>query len=356
LDFYGVLILKEENNNKLDSGVDNNLSAVGAYLKKNREDRGVSLEEIASATKINRSILHYLENDRFDKLPSAVFVRGFIRSYLKYLDVDPKQAILFYELITRGAEKKEGDPKDIADEGPTVSKTSLSKKIWTRISKPRFIFPVAIILSILVFFSLYYARVLFKAETKGKDSIVKIFAPQLIKPDVYPRGISLPELKPGDTVSNTVNGPAPLDDTVQNTGTKNIENVEKLEASKNTGKDTGKNINRELDTELNTEISTVKNTDASLTKTVNKEQVLTIKATRDVWIKAQIDEEPVFDFLLKENEVHGLKAKGQVKLLLGNAGSMNIIYNGKDMGSLGPDGQVKSIVFPGLGRWKDAMQ
>lgn len=88
----------------------------------------------------------------------------------------------------------------------------------------------------------------------------------------------------------------------------------------------------------------------------NKEQVLTIKAKRDVWIKAQIDEEPVYDFLLKENELHGLKAKRQVKLLLGNAGSLNIVYNGKDIGEIGPEGQVKSIVFPGLGRWKDAMQ
>lgn len=166
--------MKEENNSKLDSsGTDNNLSAVGAYLKKNREDRGVSIEEIASATKINRSILHYLENDRFDKLPSAVFVRGFIRSYLKYLDVDSKQAILFYELITRGSDaqkpqnnldKKELDIKDSTEQDENTPQISSSKKIWLRISKPKFVFPVAIILSILVFF--YYITAVFYLRLK----------------------------------------------------------------------------------------------------------------------------------------------------------------------------------------------
>jgi hypothetical protein len=33
-----------------------------------------------------------------------------------------------------------------------------------------------------------------------------------------------------------------------------------------------------------------------------------------------------------------------------------LIYNGKELKDLGFDGQVKSFVFPGLGRWKDAMQ
>ena len=53
----------------------------GSYLKHQRELRGIQLDEIAQATKINHRLLQALEESRFEDLPGEVFIKGFIRSY-----------------------------------------------------------------------------------------------------------------------------------------------------------------------------------------------------------------------------------------------------------------------------------
>jgi cytoskeleton protein RodZ len=55
--------------------------SVGAHLRRLREGRGVSLEEIARATRVSSGYLHALEADDFASLPVPVFTRGFIRAY-----------------------------------------------------------------------------------------------------------------------------------------------------------------------------------------------------------------------------------------------------------------------------------
>ena len=61
---------------------------LGSKLKQAREARQLTLREIEWATKIRAEFLQALENEEFDLLPSATHVRGFIRSYARYLGVD----------------------------------------------------------------------------------------------------------------------------------------------------------------------------------------------------------------------------------------------------------------------------
>jgi len=72
------------------------MSSVGAYLRQLREARGVSLEEIARATRVNSSYLHALEADDHGELPAPVFTRGFIRAYCQTLGEPPDQALALY--------------------------------------------------------------------------------------------------------------------------------------------------------------------------------------------------------------------------------------------------------------------
>ena len=50
--------------------------SIGRVLKQEREDRSLSLQELSSTTRIPRKTLECLEEDRFEDLPSGVFVRG----------------------------------------------------------------------------------------------------------------------------------------------------------------------------------------------------------------------------------------------------------------------------------------
>ena len=61
---------------------------LGSKLKEAREARQVTLREIEWATKIRADYLQALEDEDFALLPSATHVRGFIRSYARYLDID----------------------------------------------------------------------------------------------------------------------------------------------------------------------------------------------------------------------------------------------------------------------------
>ena len=52
----------------------------GEHLKREREMRGVSLEEVSAATRISPRFLEAIENEKWDELPGGVFNRGFIRA------------------------------------------------------------------------------------------------------------------------------------------------------------------------------------------------------------------------------------------------------------------------------------
>ena len=61
---------------------------VGQDLRRERDLRGITLQEIAEATKINLRFLRELEEGNLDALPGEFFVRGIIREYAKYLGLN----------------------------------------------------------------------------------------------------------------------------------------------------------------------------------------------------------------------------------------------------------------------------
>ncbi len=69
------------------------MTSFGASLRRERELRGVTLQEIAAATKIGVSMLQAIEDDRLDKLPQGLFVRGFVREYARFLALDEQKIL-----------------------------------------------------------------------------------------------------------------------------------------------------------------------------------------------------------------------------------------------------------------------
>jgi len=71
---------------------------LGSLLREAREAKGLTLAEAQEATRINSSYLEALEEGRYRTLPTEVHVRGYLRNYAKYLDLDPKPLLDRYEL------------------------------------------------------------------------------------------------------------------------------------------------------------------------------------------------------------------------------------------------------------------
>ncbi|HVR43505.1 MAG TPA: helix-turn-helix domain-containing protein [Thermoanaerobaculia bacterium] len=79
----------------------------GDELRKEREIRGVSLKEIAEATKVSRRFLAAIEKDDYKKLPAPVFARGFVREYARYLGLDAEEMVTRYIHYTHSLEDPE---------------------------------------------------------------------------------------------------------------------------------------------------------------------------------------------------------------------------------------------------------
>ena len=105
----------------------------GERLKRERELREVTLEEITSATRIGPRFLEALENEEWEKLPGGVFNRGFVRSVARYLGLDEEVLLGEYDLA-HGAQLQ------------SVAERQGSKSIP---AVPRW-FPLVILLGILV--------------------------------------------------------------------------------------------------------------------------------------------------------------------------------------------------------------
>jgi cytoskeletal protein RodZ len=72
------------------------MTELGLALKEEREKRNISLEEIASTTKIVPRYLQALENDRFDIMPGGFFIKGIIRTYALAIGLDPDEVLAKY--------------------------------------------------------------------------------------------------------------------------------------------------------------------------------------------------------------------------------------------------------------------
>jgi len=69
---------------------------LGEFLRRERELRHISLDNVAERTKISRRYLEAIEEERYDRLPGETFARGFIRSYAQSIGLDPEDTLLIY--------------------------------------------------------------------------------------------------------------------------------------------------------------------------------------------------------------------------------------------------------------------
>lgn len=69
------------------------MESVGEFFRQVRETKGLTVDEVASKTRIRADFVKALEEGNFAKLPDQVFARGFVRSYARSLGLDEEDAI-----------------------------------------------------------------------------------------------------------------------------------------------------------------------------------------------------------------------------------------------------------------------
>jgi cytoskeletal protein RodZ len=88
---------------------------LGDLLRRSREQRGLTLEEIQTSTHIKRNFLEALEEERLDDLPHPAVGRGFLANYAAALSLDTYYVLELYDQRTRPPQ----------EQGPTLSEKGI---------------------------------------------------------------------------------------------------------------------------------------------------------------------------------------------------------------------------------------
>ncbi len=78
---------KKEENRGQQSAAES--ETIGSYLKRLRSEKGLSVEEVSSSTRISATNVRAIEGLEFDKLPADTFIRGQLNIYADLLGIDP---------------------------------------------------------------------------------------------------------------------------------------------------------------------------------------------------------------------------------------------------------------------------
>jgi cytoskeleton protein RodZ len=254
-------------------------------LKAVRETRGLSLKAIFETTRVGLVNLTAVENSDFDRLPPPVYARNFIRKYARAVGIDEKPILDRYE-------------KHLESLKPPQEETEV-RKPWPETGRRyRFLFmslAAVIAAGILV-------SAIFLYDQGGKPPLP---APVLESPSpaqVIP--------VPAQTAA-VPNAPA------------------QITASKTAPAPAGKSILPPA--------------------AAGKMYHLVIEARELTWIRITEDRNPAYQALLKPGDKIKRMASDYFQLDIGNAGGIDLTFQGKPLGSIGKQGQIIHMRLPEKG-------
>jgi cytoskeletal protein RodZ len=77
------------------------MDAIGSWLRREREQRGIVLEEVADTTRIPLKTLEQIEQGRFDEMPGDTFIKGFLRAYARAVGLRIEDVLARYGMEVR---------------------------------------------------------------------------------------------------------------------------------------------------------------------------------------------------------------------------------------------------------------
>jgi hypothetical protein len=100
------------------------MATLGEQFKAAREDKGVSEQEAAAATKIMTKMIVAMEADDFSVMAAPTYAKGFIRLYAEYLELDPDPLVAEY------TEKNGTGQRRLIDESSQLEQNTQDSRIF----------------------------------------------------------------------------------------------------------------------------------------------------------------------------------------------------------------------------------
>jgi cytoskeleton protein RodZ len=290
------------------------LPSFGEKLRREREKRSITLDEISQSTKIGTRMLQALEEDRFSQLPGGIFNKGFVRAYAHHLGLDEDQTVADYLAAS-------GDAPPVQPELPTeesVGRIETGTEVSQR-QLPWGVFAAILLLAALVL-SIWSQRQKKHESTAAPASPAPPAAQQLVEDHAAPAATA-----PGTVLSSpSGRNPSPIQSTVSPTAAQ----VTPARAP------------------ATNPATVVPNTPAQATALpAPGEFVVVIQAREDSWAMITADGRTVYSGVLSAGEERVVPGRTKVIVKAGNAGGIDLRFNGKKLNPQGESGQVRTITF-----------
>jgi len=178
----------------------------GTFLRQAREQRGVSLQELAVTTKISARVLEALERNDPSKLPGGIFSRSFVRAYAREVGLDPDAAIASF--VSAFPEESGADEMPAATSAVEAESFEQRRRILKVAVR---LLGVAVLVAILAF--IYYSNFRPGFLTRGPDAaqapdvrtVPQAPSPSQSQPPEPEPG---PSVLPGETLGDTTRAAA----------------------------------------------------------------------------------------------------------------------------------------------------
>lgn len=320
------------------------LEKFGERLRREREMRGISLEEIAEATKIGTRSLRALEQENFSQLPGGIFNKGFVRAYARFLGIDEEQAVSDY-LAAMEEQQQSAEPahleeiaRQVQAQREQISKSQNNTLMWFGVAL------IAAIVGLGIFGWHAWQKDKEKAEREKAEQVARQQqqAQDLARQQAAAQA-QLSTAAPDQYVTLPASNPAPTGNAATGANTSALPQQATSQPATSTASPAGAAPQQSVTVTQPKQANPTPGTASDAA--VN----LSLKATARTWISVTVDGGKTTTMTLDPNDpkmaTRTFQGTERVFLITGNPAGLDATLNGKPVGSLGPVGQRRQVMF-----------
>ena len=305
-------------------------------MRQEREQRGITLEQISRSTKIGTRFLQALEQDRFEQLPGGIFNKGFIRAYARFLGLNEEQTLADYLAATSPGELTPGSSETAVPPAGSPKIAAAQAESERATSLPWGTFAMLLLVVALSF-------AIWGFYTREREPSTPAKHP--VAPSTNSTGsIAPPAASPSSDSQTPAEGQAA--DSQKPPAEVQTAPPEVL-ADSNHPAPTGSSTPADSLGLTKAEPPESSSTKApvSTASLVTASFIVHITARKDAWVSIKADGRKLSEETLIGGAEKSIRAANQIIVRTGNAGALDLEFNGQKLPTQGAYGEVKTLEF-----------
>jgi cytoskeleton protein RodZ len=306
---------------------------VGETLRMAREQQGLSLDVISQRTKIGTEKLRAIEENDIQRLPSGIFLRGFVRAYAREVGLDVEDTVNRYiaQFESQASIVEDDTPYALAEETPAeISETQRIEESLREMSIWGVVVVVLLSLGLLAYMTLRSPSV------SPAATVARAEAPAVTPPPAFASLVPVAPLPPADAVPpplppESASDAAPL--APQNATPVAPPTTPVATVTRSTPEETGT---------AGVQTGTAGVQEPAVVQSSNTIE-LTIETVGPCWVEAIVDGQTVIYTMMQEGERQKIERGNDVVLRVGDPAAFTYSINGVPGKPIGQPGTASSV-------------